>query len=130
MRDYRITIRSTVDGDTSEVITFGEVFKEYGATTVSYMDEELNSPTRIVFGGGIVNIIREGDYSSVLTFERGKTTTSALETEFGDIPVALETTDVDCGEWDGGLKINLAYETVLGGERSRFDVTVRAERIN
>ena len=40
MREYKITIKSTVDGETNEMITYGNVAKEYGATSVNYFDEE------------------------------------------------------------------------------------------
>lgn len=130
MRDYRITIRSTVDGETNEIITFGSVGKEYGSTCVSYYDDETQSPTRIVIGRDNVSIIREGEINSVLTFEEGKTTDSAIRTAYGDIPLTLQTIGVGSAEWDGGVGVNLDYVTDLGGETSRFAISVRAERIN
>ena len=89
MKDYRIIIKSTVDGETNQVITFGEVVKEYGATSVNYVDEESLNPTRIVISSDIVSIIKEGEISTVLTFEKDKTTTSYLSTMYVDIPMSL-----------------------------------------
>ena len=130
MRDYRITITSTVDGETNEIITFGSVNKEYGSTSVNYFDDETNSPTRIVIGCDNVCIIREGEINSVLTFEEGKITDSAIHTMYGDIPLSLETMGIGCSEWDGGVGVKLDYVTDLGGEKNRFAISVRAEKIN
>lgn len=130
MRDYRITIRSTVDGETNEVIALGDVVKEYGSTTINYEDDVNNNSTRIVVGQDIVSIIRGGDMNTIMTFEKGKTTYAAIRTEYGDIPLDLETTDITCGEWANGVNLGLKYVTNLAGESSKFDVSVKAEKIN
>lgn len=119
-----------MDGETNEIITFGSVNKEYGSTYVNYYDDETQSPTRIVIGQDNVSIIREGEINSVLTFEEGKVTDSTIRTAYGDIPLSLQTIGVGRTEWDGGVGVNLDYVTDLGGETSRFAISVRAERIN
>ena len=129
MKDYRIIIKSTVDGETNQVITFGEVVKEYGATSVNYVDEESLNPTRIVISSDIVSIIKEGEISTVLTFEKDKTTTSYLSTMYGDIPMSLKTTDIVSTESEHCVNLDLVYLTDMGGEISRFHVSVKAERI-
>jgi len=129
MKDYRITIKSTIDGETNEVITLGDVVKEYGSTSVSYVDDINNNSTRIVIGEDIVSIIRGGEMDTIMTFEKGKTTYAAIRTEYGEIPLDLETTGITSGEWDGGIDLDLKYTTNLAGESSKFNVYVRAERI-
>ena len=81
---YKITIKSTVDGETNEIVAFGNVFKEYGSTAIDFSDEENGNYTKIVIGEDMVSIIKEGDISTVLLFERGKSTFSELSTEYGE----------------------------------------------
>jgi len=129
MREYKITIKSTVDGETNEIITFGNVAKEYGATSVNYFDEQTKSPTRIVIGSDNVSIIREGEISSVLIFEQGRVTDSAIRTEYGDIPLALETTGIDHVIQENAVRLSLDYVTDFGGERSCFNISLFAEKL-
>ena len=129
MREYKITIKSTVDGETNEMITYGNVAKEYGATSVNYFDEQTKSPTRIVIGLDNVSIIREGEISSVLIFEQGRVTDSAIRTEYGDIPLALETTGINRDINENAVSLSLDYVTDFGGERSRFNISLFAEKL-
>ncbi len=129
MQDYKITIKSSVDGETNEVVAFGNVFKEYGSTAIGYNDAETGASTKIVIGTDIVSIIKEGEINSVLLFERGKNTSSCLSTEYGEIPFDVETTEIFETETENSVDLKLSYTSFLGGEASRFNVSVRAEKI-
>ena len=126
---YKITIKSTVDGETNEIVAFGNVFKEYGSTAIDFSDEENGNYTKIVIGEDMVSIIKEGDISTVLLFERGKSTFSELSTEYGEIPVETRTTDISEILTDDSVMLKLAYTSFVGGLTERFDVNVTAEKI-
>ena len=129
MKDYRITIKSTVDGETNEVILLGDVSREYGFTTVRYEDADNLDPTKIVIGNGVISIARTGEMNSVLTFEKDKTYSASILTDFGEIPVVLTTIDVSAEEIDGNVDMQLDYVTDFGGKSSRFNVSVKAEKL-
>ena len=130
MKDFKIIIKSTVDGETNELITYGDVVEEFGATSVNYYDEQTKSPTRIVVGCDSVNIIREGELSSVLTFEEGKSLEAVLRTEYGEIPLVVETTSIRKFINEKIVKVVLDYITDFNGERSKFSISLYAEKIN
>ena len=126
---YKITIKSTVDDETNEIVAFGNVFKEYGSTAIDFSDEENGNYTKIVIGEDMVSIIKEGDISTVLLFERRKSTFSELSTEYGEIPVEPRTTDISEILTDDSVTLKLAYTSFVGGLTERFDVNVTAEKI-
>ncbi|MBP5308870.1 MAG: DUF1934 domain-containing protein [Clostridia bacterium] len=130
MKDYRITIKSTIDGETNEVITLGSVLREYGFTTVRYEDADSSDPTKIVIGDGIISIAREGELNSVLTFEKDKVYSANLVTAFGEIPVEVKTLDVSAEETGGNVDMKLDYITDFGGKSSRFNISLKAEKLD
>lgn len=129
MNDYKITIRSIVDGQTSEVIAFGDVSDENGTKTIGYFDGDTGSNMRVIIGGGIVSIVREGEMDTVLTFEKGKTYDADIRTEYGIIPFLVKTSDVKYEGGEENFQLKLDYYSDLGGEFNRFDVTIGAEKI-
>lgn len=130
MNDYRITIRSTVDGETNEVIMLGDVYKEYGYTTVRYEDAESNDPTRVVIGKDVISISREGEMNTFLTFEKDKVFSTSVSTRYGEIPIVLKTVELIAVERDEGVDLKLAYVTDFGGTSSKFDLSLSADKIS
>ena len=129
MNDYKITIRSTVDGETNEVILLGNVYKEYGYTTVRYENAENNDPTKVVIGKEVVSITREGEMKTFLTFEKDKVFSTSVSTSFGEIPIVLKTVELLAVERDEGVDLKLAYVTDFGGTSSKFDLSLSADKI-
>lgn len=130
MKNYRITIKSTVDGETNEIMMFGDVSREYGCTTVSYLDEESNDPTKIVIGNGLVSISRSGEMNTLLTFEKDKIYTANINTEYGEIPMEIQTLGLTASEFTGGVDLKLSYITDIAGYTSRFNLSLHAEKLN
>ena len=129
MKDYRITIKSTVDGETNEIIMLGDVFREYGFTTVHYEDEDSHDPTKIVIGDGVISIARTGEMNSVLTFEKDAVCSASIVTPFGEIPLSVKTIDLSAVEADGNVDMSIDYVTEIGGNSSRFNISLRAEKL-
>ncbi len=129
MKDYKITILSTIDGQTSEVIVYGNVYKEYGSTVVYYNEGESNDPTKIVIADEVITIAREGEMNTLLTFEKDKTYSSTLDTEYGSIDIEMKTLDLYSAEKDRGVEMGIEYLTQIAGLESRFSISVRAEKV-
>lgn len=129
MNDYKITIKSVTDGQVNEVITYGTMSEEYGLPKVEYFDEETGSKNKIVFSDGIISIVREGEISSVMTFEKGNNTEGEIVTPYGTIPVTFQTDVAESSKRDDGYSICLDYNTDLGGEVSRFNVNISIDRV-
>ncbi len=126
MSEYKIILKSTVDGETNEVLTYGDVTEEYGSVAVRYADEESGGPTKIVIGNDTVNIIKEGNVNTVMTFEEGKVTEAGLATEYGVIPFTYRTTGISSSVSERGVRLELNYVTEMGGEENRFNVVLNA----
>ena len=129
MRDYKITIVSTVDGEKSEYIVYGDVFKEFGYTAVRFEDADSKDPTKIVISEDMITVAREGELTSTLTFEKDKSVNATIQTAYGFLPIGLKTTDLFSNEGENGLDIRLSYLTDFVGVVSRFDIFLRAEKI-
>ena len=126
---YKITIKSTVDGELNEIVAYGDVFNEYGSTVIEFTDEVTGNYSKIVIGEDMVSIIKEGEINTVFLFERGKTTFSELSTEYGEIPVETHTTDIVQDSTVDSVMLKLVYTSFTGGMSERFDVSVTALKL-
>ncbi len=126
---YKITIKSTVDGELNEIVAYGDVFNEYGSTVIEFTDEVTGNYSKIVIGEDMVSIIKEGEINTVFLFERGKTTFSELFTEYGEIPVETHTTDIVQDSTEDSVMLKLVYTSFTGGMSERFDVSVTALKL-
>ena len=126
---YKITIKSTVDGELNEIVAYGDVFNKYGSTVIEFTDEVTGNYSKIVIGEDMVSIIKEGEINTVFLFERGKTTFSELSTEYGEIPVETHTTDIVQDSTEDSVMLKLVYTSFTGGMSERFDVSVTALKL-
>lgn len=71
---------------------------------------------------------RKGMVSSVLHFLPGEKTASRYVTPYGEIPVAVDTREVEIGARENGGELRLSYDVYMGGERTsgaRMEITWR-----
>ena len=100
----------------------------YHVFYTEYSEEgEALSKCRIKCGDGIVEIKREGNYSSRLQFQQGKTFKTVYRTPYGDMPVVIKTKRVLSAVDSVGGKIILDYSMSLAGKDFSNNVVVALE---
>lgn len=124
MDAYRIEMKSTVDGEVSEIITYGDVFREHGGTVVFFSDPDGDTEVRIVVGEEMVSVVRSGEIETVMTFEKGRTLSADLVTEYGTLSFPYYVDRVFTHVGERGVRVILEYAS---GE-TRYEVDVKCEK--
>lgn len=129
MSEYKIVLKTTVDGETTELLSYGDIRSEAGSTVVEFEEPDAGEITKIVLGGGIVSVVRDGKINSVMQFEKGKSFSADLATEWGSFafPYTVERAFSHVGE--SGVRVILSYTSGTEEEAVRYEVDVKCEKV-
>lgn len=125
---YKIVLNSVTDGESTQIITDGDVINENGTTSVSFVDSQTGDSTKIVINDEVVSIIKFGTISSILEFSIGEETNTFLTTPYGVLPIKLKTSSVKCERDNDSVRVSLDYNTYFESEVSRFEISLTATR--
>lgn len=70
---------------------------------------------RLLLRRGHVTLLRKGPYSMMLVLEKGKRYETTYHTPYGDMPMAVYPTVVDCRLKENGGRVELVYQLDLQG---------------
>ena len=135
--EARIRVYSEVKNGTSVnrsyVDTVG-LFTERNGSFYARYDEPEGSDlagctTTVKWGAGTVTILRTRPYGLREEFEQGRTFETTYHTPYLDIPLRIRTRRLAVFRKGRGWTIRLRYDSELGGEAGRIEVTVEVEPV-
>lgn len=129
MGEYKIELKTTIDGEKTELVSYGDVTEEFGSTVVAFEDGEENSLSRIVIGDGIVSVVRDGAIRSVMQFEKGKTLCADVNTDWGSFSFPYTVQRVFSHVGDQGVRLKLEYVGGEGEDATRYEVDMKCEKV-
>jgi len=129
--NYKIILKSSKGNEISEYINLGTVLEEYGEKVVKYTNYEgdISYDTKIVIGSDIISVINSGNIESVMNFEKGRTYSSVIKTEFGNIPLEIKSKQILKDIRESSLYIMIEYEAFYSENPELFKIELRADRI-
>lgn len=128
MADCKIILTSEVNGEKTEIITFGNMKVKNRSSEVSFSDSETGENTSIIIDNKIVSILRNGEINTLLTFEEGKTTEALMSFPFGELPVILTTSSVKAEIDLKSIKMFLNYTTTIDDDINNFSISLLATK--
>lgn len=111
--------------DTNETVHKARYFLKNGQHYVVYENEETAESARYKLTHRSLEVIRNGDLSSKMVFEAGRTFTSVYRTPYGRMRLTFVTKQFAFYEENGTLKCNCSY-TIL----NENDYIISENRIN
>ena len=100
-------------------------------------ERDVRQPLQCRYGGavhgterpGTVTILRTRPYGLREEFEQGRTFETTYHTPYLDIPLRIRTRRLAVFRKGRGWTIRLRYDSELGGEAGRIEVTVEVEPV-
>jgi uncharacterized beta-barrel protein YwiB (DUF1934 family) len=117
-RDVMITVDSkqehlNEDAEVVNFITEGTYYKKENAYYITYAESAVTgldgTTTTLKVSPDSITLIRHGNVSSLMVFEKGRKHTSGYNTEFGMIEVGVIARKLNVEMNDNGGKFNLEY---------------------
>jgi uncharacterized beta-barrel protein YwiB (DUF1934 family) len=129
--NYKIILKSSKGNEISEYINLGTVLEEYGEKVVKYTNYEgdISYDTKMVIGSDIISVINSGNIESVMNFEKGRTYSSVIKTEFGNIPLEIKSKQILKDIRESSLYIMIEYEAFYSENPELFKIELIADRI-
>jgi uncharacterized beta-barrel protein YwiB (DUF1934 family) len=101
-------------GDSVEIMAPGKYYMRNDKHYVIYddIDEESGVKTKntIKFNQTSAEVLRKGDISGKITFDKGKNNQSLYSTPFGDLFVEVLTKDIHLSEQEKKVNLKIDYE--------------------
>ncbi len=128
-RDVMITVDSKQehpdkDADVINFITEGTFDKQDNAYCISYAESEVTgldgTTTTLTVSPDSITLIRQGNVSSLMVFEKGRKHTSGYETEFGIIEVGVTARKLSVDLNDNGGRFDLEYVIEVNNQVASF----------
>ena len=114
MKNCRITITTTVEGNTTEIVRDGQAMLTPVSARIAYCEE--NAEISITLKDGELQILRRGDYSQELRFKDGKTLAGKLGIGGVDGLIHTRTTRLSYSLSDFSLLLSLHYDLCIGDD--------------
>lgn len=110
-----VSLQRTENGDnSSEMSVVGTLLLEDEKTTIEYVENnEETGPeetTITVSGNDTVSIIRNGQFSSEMTVEKGKRHLTFYRTPYGELTMGIYGTNVEFEKDEKGATLKLKYD--------------------
>lgn len=120
---------SEFDSDDVEMITTGDYYMKNGKHYILY--DEIEEDSRAVIKNTIkirpdgMDVIKKGNTSTHMVFEKNKKNLSSYMTPFGEMVVGIATNDIQIFEEEHYLKVNVEYSLDINYEHvSDCNITV------
>ena len=101
------------DPENTEVISKGEYFFRNGKHFVVYDEimEGINDPskTKIKFTDNTLEVLRQGEMSVHMIFEKDKKNVTYYYTPFGSLQIGIDTRDIQVVETDELITVEVEY---------------------
>ena len=124
MQEYKLTLSTTVDGNSTQISKTGQIEFDEGVLTLVYADEE--SQTTVKVEKGKAEVIRKGDYAMHLYLEEGKTKTGELQIATGKGEIQVKAHQVKCEVKADKALVTLLYDILFGEEKQEMQIRVLA----
>lgn len=110
-----VSLQRTENGDNSgELSVVGSISCEDEKTVIEYIENnEETGPeetTITIFGNDTVSIVRNGQFSSEMTVEKGKRHLTFYRTPYGELTMGIYGTMVDFSKNEKGATLKLKYD--------------------
>lgn len=124
MRKCKVILNSKSSGGESIMLADGVAYEEYGETVVSFDNAEGYSKvfTKVVLGKDIVSIVKSGEISTVMTFEKDKNGSAEINTDIGKMIFPFHTTNLQKKITEKEITLNLTYQSSESNASENFSV--------
>ncbi len=128
-KDVMITVDSkqehpNEDAEVMNFITEGTYYKQENAYFITYAESEVTgldgTTTTLKVSPDSVTLIRQGNVSSLMVFEKGRKHTSGYNTEFGMIEVGVTARSLSVDMDDSGGRFDLEYVIEVNNQVTSF----------
>ena len=114
MKDCTISITTTIDGETFEIVRKGKCELSLVSALLYYKEEQAK--VAITLQDGVLEIEREGDYTQALRFENEKTCEGKLGIMGTEGDIYTKTHKLGYALTENSLLLSLHYDLIIGNE--------------
>ncbi len=125
MQACRVTIATTVDGKTTEIVRDGKMLLDYACAKIYY--EEENANVAVSFENGQVFIEREGDYTMRLMMKKGETCDGVLGIGGSEGYVQTKTERIAYSLKEDSFMLSMHYDLLIGNETQKMRIRLFAK---
>lgn len=117
----QVVIVTETDGKKTRVVRKGDLCV---ATDITLCYTEECAETKLILRGSTVEIVRKGDYSLVMRFEKGKILDGTLGLAGNVGVIQTKTERIGYSVIDGNFALRLKYQLLTGGEPQKMRVSI------
>lgn len=125
MQACKVTIATTVDNKTTEIVRDGKMSLSAACVKIYYLEE--NAAVTVSFENGVVCIDRQGDYTMRLCLKKGEICDGVLGIGGAEGSVQTQTNRIAYSLKDDSFMILLHYDLLIGGETQKMRIRLFAK---
>ena len=125
MQSCKVTIATTVDNKTTEIIRDGEMLLSINGARICYLD--AGAEVTLVFENNVVFIERKGDYSMRLYMKKGEICEGMLGICGSEGKVQTKTTRLAYSLTESTFMLSLHYDLMVGEEAQKMRIRLFAK---
>ena len=125
MQACKVTIATTVDGKTTEIVRDGEMSIENNGVKLRYTEE--NAQVLLCYEKGEVVIDRQGDYTMRLRMKKGETCDGVLGIGGSQGAIQTKTDRLAYSLKDDSFMLSLHYDLLIGNETQKMRIRLFAK---
>ena len=121
----QVTIVTIADGSKTRFVREGVLLVTPTEVALSYTEE--NAETTLVLRDGKITMVRKGDYTLSLQFEKGKTLDGSLGLGGNVGGIKVKTDRIGYSVTEKNLTVRLKYQLLMDGEPQKMQVSIDAK---
>ncbi len=125
MQSCKITIATTVDNKTTEIVREGTMALSSQGAWICYSEE--GAEVTLVFEGNAVAIERRGDYTMRLYMKKGEIREGTLGIGGAEGQVQTKTTRLAYSLTETSFMLSLHYDLIIGEETQKMRIRLFAK---
>lgn len=120
--------------DSMDLVTSGTLSRGPDGLEVTYSEDDASglgrTQTTLLLGAERVTMLRSGDVTTQMVFERGRKHVTYYETEFGVLTIGVNTSRLLCDVGDKGSPIDIEMEYTLEIDNEMTGANVISIRVS